>query len=108
VALTYTVLDTQSGDPTFRARVKFALLQDVIANRLLALPADPSDVTQTAQEDRMARAIIAEPVIWAARFSTLVAVQLISKSTLLDAAVTTDADIFSAVSAVFDKSLPSR
>jgi hypothetical protein len=108
MALSYTSLSAQSADPIFRGRVEFALLQDVKANRLQSLPPDTSDVTQAAQEDRLGRAIIASPLFWAEKFSTLVAIQLIGKTTLLDESVTTDGDIFSAVSAVFDKYLPSR
>jgi len=105
MALTYTQMKTQSEDPGFRRRLEIALTQCAANTKMQALPAGSTDATQTGEEDRLAREIVLDPTFWAAKFSEDVAVQLISKSTLLDEAVTTDADIFSAVSAVFDKFL---
>ena len=48
-----------------------------------------------------------DPWTWATLFARVVAINLIAKTTLLDPAVTTDADIFSAESAVYDRLLPS-
>lgn len=105
--LTYSQMQFQAANEAFIARVEFALLQDVNANRLAATPPAASDVTITAQRDRLGRAIIADPRRYAGVFARLVAEQLIGKATLLDEAVTTDPDVFSAVSAVYDKALPS-
>lgn len=103
MALTYSQLAQQSADESFIQRVEFALLQDVNANRLQALPVASTDVTATGYADRLGRAVIADPHGWAIKFARLVAEQLIAKTTLLDPAVTTDADIFSAEGAVFPK-----
>lgn len=107
MALSYSALFFQSKDESFVSRVQFALLQDVNANRLEATPPAAADVTIEAQRDRLGRAVIANPKGYALIFARLVAAQLIAKATLLDEAVTTDGDIFSAVDAVYDKVLPS-
>jgi hypothetical protein len=100
-------MSTQSQDEAFIARVQFALLQEAANTKMEATP--PTTISTTAdQEDKLARAILANPGFWAKQFAPMVAVQLIAKSSLLDEAVTSDADLFSAVSAVFDKFLPSR
>ena len=107
MALTYTQMKSQSEDPNFRRRLEIALTQVAANTKMQALPAASTDTTQAAQEDRLARAWVEDPAHWAAEIAEDVAVQLIAKSTLLDEAVTTDADLFSAVSAIFDKFLPS-
>jgi hypothetical protein len=93
----------QSTDESFIVRVQEALIQDVNANRLQALPVANTDVTATGYADRLGRKIVADPHSWAIAFSRLVALNLIAKSSLIDPAVTTDGDIFSAVSAVYPK-----
>lgn len=107
MALTYTEMASQYRDESFLQRVEMALLQDVNANRLQATPPVPTAVAIADQRDRLGRAAIANPHAYALKFASLVAEQLISKATLLDPAVTTDGDIFSAVSAVYDKCLPT-
>lgn len=107
MALSDSQMYFQSRDTSFINRVMFALLQDVNANRLQATPPAATDVTIAAQRDRLGRRAIADPLTYATIFARLAAVQLIAKTTLIDEAVTTDGDIFSAVSAVFDKVLPS-
>jgi hypothetical protein len=101
--LSYTVMAQQSMDEAFIQRVEYAMLQDVNANRLQTLPVAATDVTATGYADRLGRAIVASPRSWAEKFARLVAENLIAKSTLLDPAVTTDADLFSACSAVYPK-----
>ena len=105
--LTYSQMAFQAMNEAFIQRVEFAMLQDVNANRLAATPPAATDVTIAAQRDRLGRAIIARPRDYAATFARLVAEQLIAKADLINEAVTTYADMFSAVSAVFDKCLPS-
>jgi hypothetical protein len=105
--LTYLQMAAQSQDSNFLRRVKMALLQDVNANRIQATP-PANDGSLTYLIDRLGRSILADPVTWATYFATLVAEQLIAKTTLLDEAVTTDADLFSAISAVYQKFLPGK
>lgn len=101
--LTYSQLAQQAADESFIQRVQEALIQDVNANRLQALPVALSDVTAAGYADRLGRRVVADPHGWAMIFARLVALNLIAKATLLDPAVTTDGDIFSAVSAVYPK-----
>lgn len=102
----YSQLSTQSQDEAFIARVEFALLQEAANNKMQASP--PATLSTVAdQEDKLARSILASPRFWAKQFAPMVAVQLISKTTLLDESVTSDGDIFSAVAAIYDKFLPS-
>jgi hypothetical protein len=103
MALTYQQLSLQAADESFIQRVQEALLQDVnnAATRMQAIPAAASDVTASGYSDRLARAIVADPHGWAIKFARLVAMQLIAKATLLDPAVTTDSDVFSAEGAVY-------
>jgi len=103
MALSYAALAQQSADESFIQRVEYALLQDVNANRLQTLPVAATDVTATGYADRLGRKIVADPHGWAVLFARLVAENLIAKANLLDPAVTTDGDIFSAVSAVYPK-----
>lgn len=107
MALTYTEMANQSHDANFVQRVQMALLQDVNANKIQATTPANTDVTMTAQRDRLGRLIVRDPFGWATLFARLVALQLISKTTLLDPAVTTDGDIFSAEGAVYDRFLAS-
>lgn len=107
MALSYSQMAFQAKDESFIDRVQFALLQDVNTNRLQATPPTATDVTIAAQRDRLGRVIVANTRVWATICARLVAEQLIAKSTLLSETVTTDGDIFSAVSAVYDKMLPS-
>lgn len=101
--LSYQQMAQQQADESFIQRVQEALIQDVNANRLQALPVAATDVTATGYADRLGRKVVADPHGWAVTFARLVALNLIAKATLLDPAVTTDADIFSAVSAVYPK-----
>lgn len=106
MALTYTQMATQSADSSFVNRVEFALLQEACNNKMEAVP--PASLSTTADhEDKLARSIVASPTFWAKQFAPVVAQQLIAKSDLLNETVTTDADIFSAVAAVYDKFLPA-
>lgn len=107
MALSYAQMALQSADPNFIQRVEFALLQDVNANRILATTPAATDVTTAAQQDRLGRMILRDPYGWATLFARAIAVQLIAKNTLLDPAVTTDADLFSAESALYPKFVPS-
>jgi hypothetical protein len=93
--------------PPTGIEAEIALTQVAANTKMEALPAGSTDATQAGEEDRLARQIVLNPTFWAAKFSEDVAVQLIGKTTLLDEVVTTDADIFSAVSAVFDKFIAS-
>jgi hypothetical protein len=105
--LTYSQMGAQSLDSNFQRRVKMALLQEVNANRIQATPPN-ADGSLLYLDDKLGRSVLADPVSWAAQFATLVAEQLIGKSSLLDEAVTLDADIFSAISAVYRKFLPGK
>jgi hypothetical protein len=101
--LSYAQMAQQSQDESFIQRVEYALLQEVNASRLQALPVAATDVTATGYADRLGRKVVADPHGWAILFARLVAEQLIAKATLLDPAVTTDGDVFSAISAVYPK-----
>ncbi len=101
--LTYSQMAVQAADESFVQRVQYALLQDVNANRLQAVPVAATDVTATGYADRLGRSVVADPHGWAVKFARLVAENLISKASLIDPAVTTDPDIFSACSAVYPK-----
>jgi len=103
MALSYSQLAQQAADESFIQRVQEALIQDVNANRLQALPVALADVTASGYADRLGRKVVADPHGWATTVARLVALNLIAKSDLLNPAVTTDADIFSAVSAVYPK-----
>lgn len=107
MALSYSEMALQAHDTSFIQRVEFALLQDVNANKIQATTPANTDVTMAAQRDRLGRLIVRDPFSWATLFARLVALQLISKTTLLDPAVTTDGDIFSAEGAVYDRFLAS-
>lgn len=109
MALTYSQLATQSKDAGFLARLQSALVQVIKQPNgpLLHEPPAPGSISFAAQQDRLARLVLADEVFWALQYSELVANQLIGKSTLLDPAVTTDADLFSATNAVFADKLPS-
>lgn len=103
--LAYTTLDSDSQDEEFVRRVKIALLV-VAAGKFEAQP--PGSIATLAdQEDKLARSIAAAPDAYARLFAPLVAVQLIGKADLRDPAVTTDGDLFSAVSFLYDRGLPS-
>lgn len=103
-AAAYSQLSAQWQDAGFIGRVQVAILQ-VAATKLLPGPAENCP-RQAAAEDSLARQIIMSPAGWAPRFAFQVAVQLIGKSTLLDTTVTTDGDVFSAASLVYDDFLP--
>lgn len=107
--LTYVQMAVQASDESFIQRVQYALLQDVNngTTRMTALPALASDVTLAGQSDRLARRIAADPHTWAVTFARLLGVQLIAKASLIDPAVTTDADLFAAIGAVWVRFLPS-
>lgn len=105
--LTYVQLSTQSSDSGFTQRVEFAMLQDVNANRIQATTPATTDVTIVAQRDRLGRLIVRDPKTWASLFARLVALNLIAETNLLDPVSCTDAEIFSACSAVYDRFLPS-
>ena len=105
MALSYSEMKEQSADQAFQNRIQIALTQVAANTKMEAQPAAGTDSTLAGEEDVLARKILLDPAHWAAEFAEDVAVQLISKTTLLDESVTTDADIFSAVSAVFDKFL---
>ena len=104
--LAYSTLNLEWQNPNFVSRVQVALLQTASAVKMEAEP--PATLSSVADhEDKLARAIVANPTFWASQFAYLVAIQLIGNTTLLDETVTTDAAIFSAIAAVFDKFLPS-
>jgi hypothetical protein len=105
--LTYSAIAVQVADESFIQRVEFALLQDVNngTTRMMALPATATDVTLAGQSDRLARKIVLDPHAWATTFARLLGVQLIAKSNLLDPAVTTDGDLFSAIGAIWTRFL---
>lgn len=107
MALTYSQLAAQASDSAFIQRVEFALVQDCNANRVQATTPAAGDVTMTGQRDRLGRRVLVDPLTWATLFARVAAVNLIAKATLLDPAVTTDGDVFSAVTAVYDRFLPS-
>jgi hypothetical protein len=107
MALTYSQMSVQAADESFIQRVQEALIQDCNANRVQATTPASSDVTMPGQRDKLGRRILLDPHAWAVTFARVVAINLIAKATLLDPAVTTDGDIFSAVSAVYDRFLPS-
>lgn len=103
----YSQMARESADESFIQRVEFALIQDCNANKVLATTPIATDVSLPAQRDRLGRKILADPHAWAIIFARVIAVNLISKNTLLDPAVCTDGDIFSAESSVYDRLLPS-
>jgi hypothetical protein len=107
MALTYSQLAVQAADESFIQRVQEALIQDCNANRVAATTPANGDVTMSGQRDKLGRRILLDPHSWAITFARVIAINLIAKATLLDPAVTTDADIFSAESAVYDRFLPS-
>lgn len=107
MALTYQQMSVQASDESFIQRVEFALLQDANngTTRMMALPAAATDVTLAGYSDRLARKIVADPHGWAITYARLLGVQLIAKTSLLDPAVTTDGDIFSAINAIWTRFL---
>lgn len=107
MALSYKALAEQSATESFILRVQSAIIQDCVANRVLATTPVATDVTLPAQRDRLGRQILRDPHSWAIIFARLVAVNLIGNANLLDEAVTSDAQIFSAEGAVFDRLLAS-
>jgi hypothetical protein len=100
-------MSVQTADEGFIQRVEYALLQDANngTTRMMALPAAATDVTLAGQSDRLARKIVLDPHGWAVNYARLLGVQLIAKATLLDPSVTTDADIFSAINAIWTRFL---
>lgn len=103
--IAYATLDSASQDSEFIRRVKIALLV-VAAGKFEAQP--PASISTVAdQEDKLARAIAADPDRYAKLYAPLVAVQLIGNTDLLDPAVTTDSALFSAVTLLYDRGLPS-
>lgn len=109
MALAYSTIKTQVTDAGFLARLEIALIQ-VIKQPNGPLQHEPMslhDQSTKAQLDRLSRSILAQPSFWATQYADLVGNQLIGKSSLLDATVTTDGDLFSAANAVFADLLPS-
>ena len=103
--LPYATLVTEWQDAGFIGRVQVAMLT-VALNVKMVFGIVNNESEQVIAEDRLARQIVNSPATWAPLFAFAVAIKLIGHTSLTDTTATTDGDVFSAVSAVFDSFLP--
>lgn len=95
MALSYADISSQAADQAWIDRVKIALVSTAVDVKTSNAPAN----ILATRQDRLARSIIADPTLWAARFAIPVALGFVANANL---AGVTDAAIFARVDAVYD------
>lgn len=95
MALSYTDIETQAKDAAWIARVKIALISTASDVKTSNTPAN----ILATRQDRLGRAILADPDAWASRFAIPVALGFVANANL---AGVTDNAIFARVDAVYD------
>jgi hypothetical protein len=95
VALTYSDISTQAASSNWISRVKVALISTAVDVKTSNAPA----TSLAARQDRLARAIIADPDTWAARFAVPVALGFVADNLL---SAVSDAAIFARIDVIYD------